>query len=318
MFNKYLRYYPWWMQLLLLVMMLLILSNFVLVLASTFIPKLTGLPLSQILEINKDSKGAVVQDAIWVQGVIHLCTFLIPSLLFAYLTHPRPLHYLGLRPPGRKIHWLLVASMAIGAIPVFIALLSFMHLFHLGNWADSMQNKIDGMEIPFLDIRSFNGFIFVLTIMSLVPALGEEMLFRGILMRIAQKRNKGVMAPIIITAFIFSAIHFEPYGFLSIFAAGLLLGAIYYLTGSLWCSILFHFLNNGIQVFFEFLGSNNKAVKSIMESNSLPAYIPICGAIIVAISFFLLYKTKTPLPKCWENDFSPEEIEMEKQDSPMQ
>jgi membrane protease YdiL (CAAX protease family) len=317
MFNKYLRYYPWWLQLLLLVMMLFIVGNFAIVIDSFIFPKITGFSISQILDLNKDSTGPIVRDALWLQGFSHLCTFLAPSLLFAYLAHPRPRFYLGLRAPGRKIHWLLVSIMAIGAIPVFIELLSFMHLFHLGKLADEMQDKIESTQIPFLNMSTFGTFIFVLIIMALVPALGEEMLFRGVLMRFAKKRSKSNLPPIIITGLLFALIHFEPYGILSIFAAGLLLGAIYYLTGSLWCSILFHFLNNGVQIFFEYLGNSNKSVKTVMESNTLPPYILITGALIMAISFYLLYKTKTPLPDGWEKDFTPEELEMENPAEPM-
>ena len=123
--------------------------------------------------------------------------------------------------------------------------------------------------------------------------------------------------PLFITSLLFALIHFAPYSIVPIFFAGLLLGLIYYLTGSLWCSILFHFLNNGLQIALEYYGNSNKSVQTIMDSNSLPLYLPLAGALMVAIALYILFKTKTPLAPGWENDFTAEELENEKQAGPM-
>jgi hypothetical protein len=66
---------------------------------------------------------------------------------------------------------------------------------------------------------------------------------------------------IILSAAIFSFIHFQFYGFLPRMFLGILLGYMFYITGSLWTSILMHFLNNGAAVVLYYL--NNKGTISI-------------------------------------------------------
>lgn len=314
MFNKYLRYYPWGLQLALLVMMLLIMGNFAYIMSMALIPKMYGVSISDVNNINKNSSGAVVQAALFFQAFSHACIFLLPSVLFAYLTHPKPAAYLGLRRPAKLMHLFWVIIIVAGAIPVFMGILMVMQHVHLGKWADDMQKRIEDVQGPFLNIGSARQFITVLFIMAVLPALGEEMLFRGILLRFARKRSSNMLFPIFISSLLFALIHFSIYGFLPILLAGAFLGIIYYLTGSLLCSMLFHFLNNGIQVYLEYLGHTNTRVKAIMESNVLPAYIPLAGAALLAIGFYFLYRSSTPLPNGWQNDFTQQEMEAEIED----
>jgi len=311
MFNKYLRYYPWGMQLLLLVMMLLILGNFAYVLSLVFIPKMFGVSINDVNNITQNSSAAVVQAALFFQAFSHACIFLLPSLLFAYLTHPKPAFYLGLKRPAKFIHLFWVMVIVAGAIPVFMGILSVMQNVHLGKWADDMQKRIEDVQGPFLNMGSVSQFLTVLFVMAVLPAFGEEMLFRGILLRIARKRSRNMLFPLVISSLLFAMIHFSIYGFLPILLAGAFLGLIYYLTGSLWCSILFHFLNNGIQVYLEYLGHTNSRVKAVMESNVLPAYIPLAGLVLLLIGFYFLYRSRTPLQKGWQNDFTQQELEAE-------
>jgi hypothetical protein len=309
MFNKYLRYYPWWMQLILLVVMLFIFGNFAYVLCWALVPKLYGVSLQQVVDMGKNSSGPLVQAALFFQGFSHVCIFLFPALIFAYLCHPRPAFYLGLKKPAKILHAFWVLIIVAGAIPVFMGLLALMQHIHLGKWADDMQQRIDDVQGPFLTITNIQQFLSVLFVMAILPALGEEMLFRGIMLRFARKRSSNMLFPLIITALIFALIHFSIYGFVSIFLAGLILGLIYYLTGSLWYSILFHFLNNGVQVYLEYLGHTNTHMKAVLESNTLPAYIPIVGILLLALGFWGLYQSRSTLPPGWQNDFSPDETD---------
>jgi hypothetical protein len=72
--------------------------------------------------------------------------------------------------------------------------------------------------------------------------IGEELFFRGVLQRLFIKGTKSPWAGIIIAAFIFSFFHFQFFGFIPRFLLGILLGAIYWYSGSLWPAIIAHFL----------------------------------------------------------------------------
>ncbi len=127
-------------------------------------------------------------------------------------------------------------------------------------------------------------------------------------MRFIKKRSIGMAFPIGITALMFALVHFSVYGFVPIFISGVLLGLVYYLTGSLWCSILFHLLNNGLQIVAVYVGKTNPTVDKIIEGNTVPAYLLIGGLFLFIGSFYLLWKNRTPLPADWAIDFTKEEL----------
>src|SRR5215216_4323934 len=123
MFNRYWRSYPWWMQLIQLIILIGVLFFFfVSGIGYVLITQVVGLSLSGIAEINSSSPTNVLQAAFVLQVLFQLGVFLVPPLLFAYFTHPRPKQYLGLRAPGKPIHWLLVIALMLGAMPLFLQL----------------------------------------------------------------------------------------------------------------------------------------------------------------------------------------------------
>lgn len=307
MFNRYLRTYPWYFQLLMYVLMVFTLFSFVSLIAQALLPKLSGYPISALTNIDEHSPKALVNTALLMQGIMHVGIFTLPALLFAYLTHPRPGYYLGIRNAGKGIHWILVILIALGAVPIFMSMAAWFQSLHI-KWADVAQQRIDNLEKPYLDMNSVGDLLRTFTIMAILPAVGEELFFRGIIMRFAKKRSRGMSFPIIISAIMFALFHFTAYGFFPILFAGILLGLIYYWTRSIVCSMVFHLLNNGLQIVMMYLAKDNTHVKALIDSNSLPIFLPIAGFIIFLISFYLLWKNRTPLPADWAADFTQEEL----------
>ena len=78
---------------------------------------------------------------------------------------------------------------------------------------------------------------------SLIAPIGEELIFRGVLQSVLTIRF-GVWVGVIGSAFVFALIHADLVLFLPIFCMGLLFGALYRITGSLWAPIWLHMLNN--------------------------------------------------------------------------
>ena len=92
---------------------------------------------------------------------------------------------------------------------------------------------------------SYKAFLIIsITSTCILPALGEELFFRGVLQNIFLTKLKNPLPAIALSALLFSAIHFMPYTSIYFFLKGLLYGSIYYITGSLFLPILGHFLNN--------------------------------------------------------------------------
>lgn len=310
---RYFRYYPPFLQLILLVMMMFTLASFLQVLQLLYLPQLTGVTFPEMASVTEQSSPRIVDAALWAQAITHASIFLLPALLFTYLTTPRPAAYLGLRRPGKRIHWILVPLMMLGFLPVLLGLQALMMQLDLGDQARQMSETAERMGNALMSHNTVGGFMLALFVVAILPALGEEMIFRGIIMRFAARRSNGAIAfPVVISALLFALIHFHPYGLPAIFIAGILLALVYWWTGSLWLSILAHFIHNGTQAFLIYLSKNNATLQHMVQKNELPFWSVAGGLVLFLTTFYLLYKNRTPLPADWYRDFTPEEIESEK------
>ena len=307
--NRYWREYPLFLQSVLLLLMIFSFTSFFFAISQLIIPKATGVAIADLQNINETSPKSFIDAALWLQAITATGIFLLPALLFAYLTHPRPASYLGLRKPGKVVHWILVPIVMVGAVIIFLLINS---LFQKLNWSadlKDLQEKHDNTVKAFLNMNSFTDFLKAFAIMAILPAVSEELIFRGILMRLVHKRSHRIGIAIAVSSLVFAIVHYDPAGLVAIFCAAILLGGIYYLTGSLWLSIFAHLLNNGLQIILLYFGSENKAIKTLMEGNELPQAIVIAGVALFAASFYLLWKNRTPLPDDWSDDFAGEERE---------
>ena len=305
---RYFRDYPWGLQLLLFGLMFFTLLSGVGGVVPVILTKTTGFSLDQLAHISPASPPALIHVAIVMQGILNFCMFLLPAFLFAYLSTPRPAQYLGLRAPGKSIQLILVVFIMIGATPIFQAIEGLISKINFGAGIKAQQDANDNMTNAFLSISSFGTFVKVFVIMAIIPAFGEEMLFRGVILRFVKQRSRNILLPIFFTATLFSLSHTNIYGFVSIFMAGVLLAAIYYLTGSLWCSIVAHLSFNGLQVILVYMSTFNGPVKTYLNQSSMPFYLVVAGAAVFGLSFYLLLKNTTPLPPNWSDNFTPAEL----------
>ncbi len=304
---KHFRAYPWGLQLLLFASMFIFMWSLSSILLISLLPKFSTFSLTQIESITEQSPAKLINTAIIVQGGLSLIIFLVSSLVFAFFTHPRPAEYLGLRKPGKPVQWLLVIGLMLGAIPILELFESLISHINFGPKVKANQEANDHLMSAFLTMPDFATFLKTFLIMAIFPALGEELFFRGLFLRLAKRKFVTMYFPIFFTSVIFAYFHSNIYGFISIFLAGVLLSSIYYLTSSLWCSILAHLVFNGSQVVLSYLGKNNAAVKAFMDNNTVPVYLILSGAFLFSLSLFLLWKNKTPLPDNWTDDFSSDE-----------
>ncbi len=306
---QYFRNYPVLLQFLLLVLMMYTMAMFAFAIAYLVVPLIFHVGIKEATE-NLLSKDRNIRSAtLFIQFISSAGTFLFSGLLFAYFTHPRPVEYLGLRKPKKSNHWLIIILLMLGATPVMMGIEGLVKLIPFGASVQNTQKEGELSMGILLDARSFAEFAWVFVVLGILPAAGEEIICRGILMRLINKRTRKPATAIAVSSFIFAVLHFyNPYGLLSIFLAAVLLGYIYYLTGSLWMSMLAHLINNGLQIALIYMGNSSSALKTFIEQDRLPVWIPVAGAVLMGFSLYLLWKNRTPLPDNWSDDFSQEEL----------
>lgn len=136
----------------------------------------------------------------------------------------------------------------------------------LPDWMLSSESATNNMIEALLVMDSPQELLFNLLVIAVLPAFGEELLFRGIIQPNLSKYLKNPIVGLWLTAIIFSAIHMQFQGFLPRMVLGALLGYLFYWTKNLWVPILAHLANNGIQVLIAF--QYKDVIQTTMEQGS--------------------------------------------------
>lgn len=309
MFNRYWREYPWVLQITLFGLMAFTLTAFSAVVVQALLPKISGLSIAAIQDITPDSTDGQKSAFLWMQGIVSMFGFLLPPLIFAYLSTPRVKPYLGIRAPKNPLHIVLAITMMLGAMPILLEIAGLIKNINLGSANDAAQNKIEQITEALLDIKSAGQLAQVLTVMALIPGVGEELFFRGVLLRFGHQRAGRMLLPVIISSIIFGAVHGTPYNFVSIAIAGALLCLVYYWSGSLVTGMIAHMVYNGSQIYLSYAGKGNEALKELSKANHMPPAILITGIVVFLVSILAFWKTRNAMPANWSANFTPEEIQ---------
>lgn len=158
----------------------------------------------------------------------------------------------------------------------------------------SMETEAEKLTESFLVMHTNFDLIINLLMIALLPAVGEELLFRGVLQKLIQQATKNKHWAVLITGFIFSAIHMQFFGFLPRFMLGIFLGYLLVWTGSIWAPILAHFINNGSAVLLSYYEQKN-AITIDEEKLGIREgeYWMVFASIIITVSAcYILYRSK--------------------------
>ena len=217
-----------------------------------FVCTLIGVVLASLLSVNND----IVMLKIG-QGISSALMFIAPPLILYAFTRQRPMQALGFRKSASG--WMLLIGVALMfvSLPLTNILGSWNEKVNFGATLESllkmMEDTAADLTQRMLEVDTVWGLLGNLLVIALIPAVGEELTFRGVLQQALTRRCKNAHVAIFLSAFIFSFIHFQFYGFLPRLFLGLLLGYMFYYSRSLWTSILMHFINNGTAVVVAYL-----------------------------------------------------------------
>lgn len=176
--------------------------------------------------------------------------FVVPSVIAAYLFSKKPAHYLGFESPNKILIILALVSF-IGCPPMISFLAQINDSMVFPEFLKSLEYKMRLTEnitneliYKFLDTNNLLIITINIFMMVILPAFGEELLFRGTLQPLIGRIFKNDHVAVWLTAFIFSAIHFQFLTFLPRFVLGAMLGYLFIYGKSIWYPIAGHLLNN--------------------------------------------------------------------------
>ena len=158
------------------------------------------------------------------------------------------------------------------------------------NWAREREDAAAELTEFFTNFGSQGELLLALFIIAVLPAFGEEIVFRGLIQNELYRSTKNIHVSIWFAAVLFSAIHFQFFGFVPRLLLGALFGYLYYWSGNLMLAILAHFVNNAVSVVALYLYQEGKFTFDVESQESAPVNIVIMSAILTGGLLYYFYK----------------------------
>ena len=272
---------------------------------------MTGRPL---LSMETDMLKPQYYSAVMtIQVLSTFLMFFLPAIFFSIICYKKPAKFLGFNININIKQVMILLGILMLTFPLSGALAELNKIIPLpNNWTAYFKLKEDtraAEEGAFININSFPRYMISLIVIGFFPGLFEEIAFRAGLQNILAKWFRAPVLAIVLTAILFSLVHISYYGFLVRLALGIILGFIFYISGNIWLSVLFHFLYNGIQVtsLYFYTLSGSKDQKEIEDT--FPAWAGIIAVLLIVFLFrefkkiSLLQKQKLPDDDFPKDDF---------------
>lgn len=228
----------------------------------------------------------------YFQIVNQLGVFIVPAVIFVWLTDDHFPSYLKLNGNFRwfsAVFGIVVLIVSLPFISWVVNVNNEMHLpaFLSGveDWMRESEDSAKKLTDAFLSTGNWGGFLVNLIMIAGLAAIGEELIFRGILVRLFGEWTKNIHLAVILPAILFSALHLQFYGFFGRLLLGVILGYLFVWSGSLWIPIMVHFINNAMAVILSFLDQRG------VISADLETFGSSDHAVVIIASLFLVIFT---------------------------
>jgi len=231
-----------------------------------------------------------------LQSISAVFTFLIPTLVVAYLLSHKPLQLSGLKGEILGRQWILCVFIIAGGLALSSALGYFTYKLPFPvNWRilfDRLEDNYAQAASGIISLDSVGELILSIGVLAAIPAICEELFFRAGLQNYLYRGTGRLWFSVIVVSIIFSAVHFSVYGFLSRVALGVVLGLLYQYSGRIWLSILAHFINNAAAVVLMYVQrSSGKPMQDILNDRD-GSYLGFL-AIPIIILLFIQYRKQS-------------------------
>jgi membrane protease YdiL (CAAX protease family) len=215
--------------------------------------------------LNDFSNAATIQSLKCLQAFSSIGIFILPPLMFAYLMN-KSLNFVSVS----RQQFLLTVAIMVFAFPLINALALWNESLRLPaflsdveQWMRAAETQAMQITEAFLKVEHWSALLLNIFIIGVIPAVGEELLFRGVIQKELFSRSGKIHFSIWITALLFSAMHLQFLGFIPRFLIGGMLGYMFYWSGSIWLPILAHFVNNAGAVILSYFISQRSLSQEV-------------------------------------------------------
>ena len=280
---------------------LLILAGFVIVgsALSPVILAIFGIELTDITNaissttFNRQNQMLIIA----VQIIAATLSYIIFPLLYIFFFKP-DLKKVFKAPSRNFLVYAALALLLVFAIMPFISWLAEMNqaiklpasLKGVEDWMRESESQAERVMKNIIFYTSTIDFFIILFVIAVLPAIGEELLFRGLVQNELLKALKNPHVAIFLTGFLFSFIHFQFYGFFPRMLLGVVFGYFYYWSGNLWVPIIMHFVFNGFNYILMNL-NHSGTLELDVENMSVPFWLVVVSVLLSGIIVFYFRKT---------------------------
>jgi len=271
-----------------------------------FISSIVGFLSSAIITTDTDilRSDLTNPDNIFLIKLMQLITsvfiFIVPPLLLSYFEGGNLFNNLDLRKKIKRQNVLLIILIMLFS-QILVAVSMQWNLEIINSLESFIPSVVESMKLmeenaktiteAFLKMENTSGLLFNLFLIAFIPAIGEEMVFRGVLQKKLHSILQSHHLAIFVSSFIFSAIHMQFLGFLPRFILGIILGYLFYYSKNLWMPIIAHFINNALAVLIMYSAFANKLNTDISEIEKTDInFLQASISFVVVMLFIYLFK----------------------------
>ena len=235
-----------------------------------------------------------------MQVLSQLFGLLMPAVFFARLVNVDVGGELNLYNKALPLSYVLGGLIMLSLIPFinFSYWLNNMIDFPalLGQTGEFMkeQEEANGqLTSLFLAMPTIKSLLFMIVVIGIVPAIAEEFVFRGIFQKAFTQMVKNTHGGIWLAAIVFSASHFQFYGFVPRMLMGAVLGYMLLYSRTLWVPIVGHAVNNTFGVLARYFGWDKTDSIFNPETTGIEAhwYMAIVS-VLIAGGFMFIFRKK--------------------------
>ncbi len=227
----------------------------------------------------------------YMVSVNQLFTFLIPGLIVSWIAYKKKWkEYLFVNNFPNLKYILLGILITLSSYPLVQFSYWINQQIPLPDVFMQMEDTTAEMLKSMLAFDSPFELILNILIVAVLPALGEEIVFRGLLQKNLEWLFKNGHLAVWVSAIIFSAIHMQFEGFLPRVILGALLGYLFYYSKNLWIPIIAHFFNNALTLMVQSFYADFEQT----SETAPPWWATFLFTALMIYLFTLLVKNKEP------------------------
>lgn len=244
--------------------------------------------------------GLSEKNSLYISAFLQdILAFCIPALLTALYASRSPLKFTGISVRPRLRQFIGVIAVVFFSMPAMNWIIEWNASIHFPTWASSLEAVLRkweetgaAMTSTMMTGMTIVEFITAICIIGLITGFSEELFFRGALQKIFSESGIKTWIAVWMTAFIFSFMHFQFFGFIPRLLMGVFFGYLFAWSGSLWPAAFAHALNNSMVVIAEWIHINRIPPEVAYNENATSSGngILVISSFVMTILFFIFFR----------------------------